>query len=250
MWYRFIGLLVLGLFSLWACTSEPASPLGDLPLHTRPEGAGRAPCGPLWEEGAEVTLRGLYRTSGQGDEFGIRPYLDVVHFFSDASSCWARIFLLGRSVEMGTVSWDAPLYVEVGGRLSAGRWSSPGLWDLQVERWSILLLDGRAVREACQAAVAAHLSDLEALDWAALALPSYVTGTAGFRPDAEGLRRLEIHFLGGDDGRPLLLLEGKGPALPPVRPLVERWVAVECVYDVAQGQVVELVATIRGEVHE
>lgn len=239
-----------GLFFLWACTLGPTSPLGQWSLYTRPEGDGRAPCGPLWEEGAEVTLHGLYRTSGQGSGFGTHPYLDVVHFSSDGSSCWARIFLLGRNVDLGTVPWDAPLYLEVGGRISAGRWSSPGLWDLQVGRWSILPLDSRVVREACQAAVEAHLSELEALDWAALALPSYVTGTAGFRPDAEGLCHLEMHFLGSDDSRPLLLLEGRGPAMPPVRPLVERWVSLECVYDLAQGQVLELVATIRGEVHE
>lgn len=236
--------LSLGLLFLGACTSGRASPLRNPPPHTRPEGVGRSPCGPLWEEGAEATLRGLYRTSSQG------AYLDVSHFSADGSSCWARFFLLSRSMDLGTVPWEAPLYVEVGGWLSAGRWSSPGLWDLQVERWSVLPLDGPAVREACQAAVEAHLSELEALDWAALALPSYVTGTAGFRPDEEGLRRLEMQFLGSDDGQPLLLLEGRGPALPPVRPLVERWVAVECVYDLAQGQVVELVATIRGEVHE
>ncbi len=153
-------------------------------------------------------------------------------------------------MDLGTVPWDTPLYVEVGGRLSAGRWSSPGLWDLQVEHWTTLPLDGRAVRGACREAVATHLSDLEALDWAALALPSYVTGTAGFRPDMEEFRHMEMHLVGGDDIRPLFLLEGRGPTLPPVRPLVERWVAVECVYDVDRGKVLELVATIRGEVHE
>lgn len=235
--------LSLGLLFLWTCGSKPASPLRNLSLRTRPEEIGRTPCGPLWEESTVVTLRGLYRTSGG------EAYLDVLHFFSDGSSCWTRFFWVGGAAP-GTVSWEAPLYVEVTGRLSAGRWSSPGLWDLQVERWSVLPLDGPVVREACQAAVTAHLSDLEALDWAALALPSYVTGTAGFRPDAEGLRRLELHFLGSDDSRPFLLLEGRGPALPPVRPLVERWVSLECVYDLAQGQVLELVATIRGEVHE
>lgn len=234
------GFLILG--GLLACGPAifPETP----PLHTRLEGGDRAPCGPLWEEGAELALRGLYRTSGR------EAYLDVLHFFPDGSSCWARFFLLGRSMDLGTVPWDTPLYVEVGGRLSAGRWSSPGLWDLQVEHWTTLPLDGRAVREACREAVATHLSDLEALDWAALALPSYVTGTAGFRPDMEEFRHMEMHLVGGDDIRPLFLLEGRGPTLPPVRPLVERWVAVECVYDVDRGKVLELVATIRGEVHE
>lgn len=237
----FAGLLIL---FLGACGSGEANPLAGPPLHTRPEGVGRVRCGPLWEEGEEITLRGLYRTSGES------AYLDIQHFFPDGSSCWARVFLLNRGMEPGAIPWNAPLYVEVGGRLSSGRWSSPGLWDLQVERRSLLPLDHRAVQEDCQAAVADRLPDLEALDWAALALPSYVTGTAGFHPDAEGLRHLEFHFLGSDDGRPLLLLEGQGPALPPVRPLVERRVAVECVYDLAQGKVQELVATIRGEVHE
>ncbi|MGB9724652.1 MAG: hypothetical protein ACPL7G_12265, partial [Chloroflexia bacterium] len=163
------GLLGLGgLLFLWACGLGPAVSPVNVSLRTRPEGAGRTPCGLLWEEGAEVALRGLYRISGQG------AYLDVAHFSSDGSICWARIFLLSRSMDLGVVPWDAPLYVEVGGRLSSVRWSAPGLWDLQVERWSILPLDDRAVREACREAVSAHLADLEALDWAALALPSYV----------------------------------------------------------------------------
>jgi len=36
---------------------------------------------------------------------------------------------------------DSPHALPVTARLSAGGWSLPGLWDLRVEEWMVLLLD-------------------------------------------------------------------------------------------------------------
>lgn len=249
---RWVGpffMAVVGLLVMSSCGSEPtASALSTPPvlplLRTRSEMVSLSPCGPLWTEGALATVRGLYRRSGG------RAYLDVAHIFPDgAVPCWARFFLK-EDLGLGAVDWDAPRYVEVTGRLSASSWSSAGLWDIEAERWTLLPLDVSAARRACQGAVAAQTAALQALDWAALAMPTYVSGTSGFVPSAEALARPAVRFLGIDEQRPLLLMEARGPDLPPVRPLVTRWVAVECLYDLERGQVVELVATIRGEVQE
>ncbi len=244
MRYRsiFAGLLGLGLF-LWACTSGPATVPENLLLRTRPEGSDRFPCGPLWEVGEQVPLRGLCRTSGG------QPYLDVV-VLTDTSFCWARFFLQGKEMGIGEVSWNEPRYVEVTGRILPDPGGVHGRWTLGVERWAVLPLNLAAVRESCRQAVAKQAAELVALDWAALALPAYVTGTAGFRPQEESLHHLEMVPVGVDVREPLLLLEARGPTLPPVRPLVERWVVLECFYDLEQERVVSLVATIQGEVQE
>jgi hypothetical protein len=157
---------------------------------------------------------------------------------------------LDKDLGLGKITWDTPAYVQVTGLLSAGRWDSPGLWDLQVIRWQALPLDVAAVQASCRSAVATQVLALQALDWASLALPSFITGTAGFRPSAADLANVVVRLDGADDRSPLLVLTARGPDLPNVRPLVHRWVAVECVYDVGQKQVVEVVATIQGEVQE
>lgn len=249
-WVGPFSMAVLSLLVMSSCGSEPtgsallSTPPVPPPLRTRGEMVSLSPCGPLWTEGVSATVRGLYRRSGE------QAYLDVVHIFpGNAEPCWARFFLR-EDLGLGAVSWDVPRYVEVTGRLSASSWSSAGLWDLEAERWTLLPLDVSAVQQACREAVAAQTAALQALDWAALAMPTYVTGTMGFVPSAEALARPAVRLLGADDRQPLLFLEARGPDLPPVRPLVTRWIAVECLYDLARGQVVELVATIRGEVQE
>jgi len=235
---------LLSLLTLSECGATPdtfSTPPVLPPLRTRSELVAVPPCGPLWAEGASATVRGLYRTSGD------RAYLDIVH--AGEPPCWARI-LLQPDLGLGAVSSDAPRYVEVTGRLSSSAWSTAGLWDLEVERWTLLSLDVAAAQQACQEAVAGQTAALQAVDWAALAMPTYVTGTAGFVPPAEGLARPAVHLLGTDDRQALLFLEARGPDLPPVRPLVTRWVAVECRYDLSSGRVLELVASIRGQVEE
>jgi len=249
-WAALFPCCFLGMLLLFSCGQVPtADPgrtdvAGSAPaLHTRPEAVSHTPCGPLWSEGEEATLRGLYRTSGE------QAYIDVVRVQSGAPPCWARFFL-DRDIGLGAVSWDAPYYLEVTGRPSSARWSSPGLWDLQVARWSELPFDTGTAREACRQAVAAQSAALQQLDWAALASPAYVTGTAGFRPAGADLAQAEVDIIGADDREPLLVMEAVGPDLPQVRPLVRRWVSVECVYDLEQARVTALVATIAGEVQE
>ncbi len=219
------------------------SPAAAVVLRTAPETAASSPCGPLWPEGPEITLRGLYRTTSK------QAYLDVARPAADGTRCWARFFL-DRDIGLGAVAWAEPRYVEVAGRVSSGHWDSPGLWDLQVARWTLLPLDTAAVRSACRGAVVAQAPALQSADWAALASPAFVTGTAGFRPEAAALSAVTVQLAGADDRGPLLLLTARGPELPAVRPLVTRWVELECVYDLDRAQVVALTATIRGEVLE
>lgn len=245
-------LMLLCPLMLGACAGEPgvlpagsgSSPVPPA-LETRPEQETPVPCGALWDEGTPVRLRGLYRTSGD------QPFLDVLRLSAPGQTpCWARFFLLGQDLGLGKVAWGAPRYVEVSGRLASDRWSSAGLWDLAVSGWAVLPLDVTEAERTCRQAVAAQTKALQALDWAGLAAPSYVTGTAGFVPAAGALAQATFQPLGVDDREPLLLLEARGPDLPAVRPLVTRWVAVECVYNLEQGRVLQLVATIRGEVQE
>jgi hypothetical protein len=239
--------LLLGLLLLSGCgetrAAAPATPAALPPLRTRSEGVASGPCGPLWPEGEQVTLRGFYRTSGN------QAYIDVSHILTGAPPCWARFFL-DRDLGLGAISWDSPAYVEVTGQASTERWSSAGLWDLQVTRWTDLSWSSAAATVACRQAVAAQAATLRGIEWSSLASPAYVTGTVGFRPAVEDLASLSWRPIGADDSRPLLLLEARGPDLPPVRPLVYRWVSVDCVYSLETQQVAELVATIRGEVQE
>lgn len=246
------SLLVCGLAFVAACGEVPTigtAPVVSLPpapslsLSTHPEGTTSTPCGPLWPEGEQVTLRGLYRTAGDDG------YLDVTRAAADAPPCWARFFLVPNP-GLGPIAWEDPVYVEVVGLVSSSRWDSPGLWDVQVLRWAELPLDLAAARAACRQAVAAQTTTLQSLDWSGLALPGYVTGTAGFRPSAAELADVAVQLDGTDDRAALILLTARGPNLPAVRPLVTRWVSLECVYDAAQGRVVQIAATIRGEVQE
>ncbi len=240
-------LCLCGPLFLAACGDLPAAgtavPSAPVPLRTRGEGIASAPCGPLWPTDGAITLRGLYRTSGS------QSYLDVSRIVTGTAPCWARFFL-DRDLGLGTVAWDAPAYIEVSGWVSSERWSSAGLWDLRVTGWVELGWGDAAAWSACGQAVSAHATALQGLDWSGLATPAYVTGTAGYRPALEDLDDLPWLPIGADDGRPLLLLEAHGPDLPPVRPLVSRWISLECVYDLEAGRVLELVATIRGEVQE
>lgn len=227
---------------------DPSAALPGPPLRTRPEGLASAPCGPLWPEGERITVRGLYRTSGE------QAYLDVQHLQPEGPPCWARFFLQpdpGRGgLDLGAVDWHDPGYVEVTGQLSSERWSSAGLWDLQVADGTVLPWEPAAVRAACLEAVLAQAVVLADLDWAALALPSYYTATVDFFPSPEQVAQFEVQLLGADEARPVVVATAEGAELPPWRPLVRRWVAVDCLYDLERGQVVELVATIRGEVQE
>jgi hypothetical protein len=217
----------------------PAGPV----LRTRDEGADVSACGPLWPESGTVTLRGLYRTSG--DE----AYIDAYRGLAGESPCWSRFFL-DPVPELGVVSWEAPRYVEVTGRVSTIRWSSPGLWDLQVDDWSLLPFDPEAVGKRCQRGIADHADDLRRLDWERLSFPAFYTGTASFEPLPDSFGTFRMTILGADDRQPMVLLAGEGPELPPVRPLVRRWIAVDCVYDLDEERVVQLIATIRGELQE
>jgi hypothetical protein len=245
------SLVLLALLSTCGNVPTPAaapvvalpSPL-PLPLNTRPEGAAGAPCGPLWPDGEQATLRGLYRTAGKDG------YLDVSRAAADTPPCWARFFLLDQDLGLGSVEWEAPVYVEVVGLPSSSRWNTAGLWDVQVLRWTVLPLDLAAARAACRQAVIEQTTALQTLDWASLALPGYVTGTAGFRPSAAELAGVTVQLDGADDRAARLLLTARGPNLPSVQPLVTRWASFECQYDIPQGQVVQIVATIRGEVQE
>lgn len=248
---RAVSSVLLLLLLLASCGSlVPPGPETVLPvtvsapaLQTRAEGDASTPCGPLWTEGERVTLRGLYRTSGG------RAYLDVTRVSPSGPPCWARFFL-DRDLGLGTVVWDKPGYAEVVGLPSSSHWDSLGLWDLQVLRSTVLPLDVDAARAACGLAVAGQSAALRALDWSALALPGFVTGTAGFRPTPADLSGLAIQLDGADDRRPLLVLTARGPDLPEVHPLVHRWIALECVVDLESGQALTLTATIRGEVQE
>jgi hypothetical protein len=245
-----MNLLLLALLS--ACGQVPAAPTvpvqalpSALPLvlETRPEETTSTPCGPLWSEDEQVTLRGLYRMAGTDG------YLDVNRVSAGAPPCWARIFL-DQDLGLAPVAWEDPAYIEVTGLLSSSRWDSAGLWDIQVFRWSVLPLDLAAARAACRQVVVAHTTVLQELDWSSLALPGYVTGTAGFRPAAVDLAGVAVRVEGADDRSARIVLTARGPDLPAVHPLVTRWVSIECVYDVSQSQVVHIVATIRGEVQE
>lgn len=245
-WFLGVSLLLL----LAACGQVPVEtvrpalpPAAAVVLRTAPETAASEPCGSLWVEGQEITLRGLYRTTGK------RGYLDVARPTPDGLRCWARFFL-DRDIGLGPVDWAQPVYVEAVGRVASGHWDSPGLWDLQVARWTVLPLDMAAAHSSCRAAVAAQTAALQEVDWAALSSPAFVTGTAGFRPDAAALSNVAVQPAGADDRGPLLLLTARGPELPAVRPLVTRWVELECVYDLDRAQAVTLTATIRGEVQE
>ena len=222
--------------------AAPPSPL-PLPLNTRAEGLAGGPCGALWSEDEPVTLRGLYRTVGAAG------YLDVSHVDPDGPPCWARFFL-DQDLGLGPSDWEDPAYVEVVGLLSSSGWGSAGLWDVQVLRWTTLPLDPAVARSACRQAVAGQTAPLQRVDWASLALPGFVTGTAGFRPTTADLAAVTVTLNGADDRAGLLVLTARGPDLPAVRALVTRWVALECLYDMNLGQVVQITATIQGEVQE
>ena len=244
------GLLVLTLLS--ACGQVPAIPTVPvqalpsalpLSLNTRSEGVVSTPCGPLWPEDEQVILRGLYRVAGKDG------YLDVTRISMDEPACWARFFL-DQDLGLGEVDWGNPAYVEVIGLPSSSRWGTAGLWDVQVGERTVLSRDLATARAACRQAVVEQTTALQELDWSSLALPAYVTGTAGFQPSAAELADVTVDLTGADDRSALVLLTAKGPDLPPVKPLVTRWVSIECVYDGTQQQVVRIVATIRGEVQE
>jgi hypothetical protein len=249
-----LGLCLLGLcFS--GCASSGSEPTADRPpiapttsvppppLQTLVEGDVSFPCGPLWPEDEKITVRGLYRTSGD------RAYLDIYRPQSEGPACWARFFV-ERDLGLGKVEWQNPRYLEVTGLLSAERWSSAGLWDLKVTDWVLLRFDLAEAQSACLDAVVAQSAALHDLDWAALAIAPYYTATIGFRPTVAERGQFQVKALGADDSRPFVYLTVEGPELPEYRPLVRRWVAVDCLYDLEKGQVKELVATIRGEVQE
>lgn len=247
-------LVLLCSWLLLGCTREGAgsmptggealaAPTGRPQLRTRQEGVGVDACGGIWPQEERVTVRGLFRTAGE------QAYLDVVHMPPESPPCWARLFL-DPQPDVGRVSWEAPLYLEVSGWLSTSRWSSAGLWDLRVDEWAELLFDPVGARQACREAVRAATAELQQLDWGSLATPTYAEVTAAYHLSAEDLASVEVQIQGVDPDRPLVLLTARGPDLPQVRPLVFRWVAVECVYDVAAEQVLVLVATIQGEVQE
>ncbi len=248
-------LLLFCLALLSSCGQiPPVGPLNlpsptPLPIFTRPEQAASVPCPALWNEGETATVRGLYRISGG------EAYLDLVRADSAAPSestltpagfapCWTRLFLRGEPTR-AVVSWDDPLYVEAAGPVHLP--SASGLWEMQVQHSTQLPFDPEFVRLACRQAVLDQEDDLQSLDWSQLAAPGYMTGTIGFHLQPEAFAQAQVLLLGTDDRKPLLWAVVRGPDLPEVKPLVHRWVEVECVYDLDRAQLVQLTATIRGE---
>ncbi len=232
-------------------TSLPTMP----PLYTRPERTASVPCQSHWSKGETATVRGLYRTSG--DE----AYLDLIGSESalersstarsgvstpegSSAPCWTRLFLRGGPAG-AVVSWADPLYVEASGTIQPR--DTGGLWEMQVRQSGELPFDPGAARAACRQAVQDRATELQALDWSLLAIPGYVTGTAGFHPQPEAFSQAQVLLLGTDERQPFLWAVVRGPDLPEVKPLVHRWVEVECLYDLDQARVVQLTATIRGE---
>ncbi len=248
-------LLLFCLALLSSCGQIPpvgslnTPPPTPLPIYTRPEQAASVPCPALWKEGETATVRGLYRTSGE------EAYLDLVRADSAASSdstlapggsvaCWTHLYLRGEP-RRAVASWDDPLYVEASGPVHLP--SASGFWEMQVKHSTQLTFDPEAIRLACRQAVLDQADDLQSLDWSQLAAPGYVTGTAGFYPQPEAFAQAQVLLLGTDDRKPLLWAVVRGPDLPEVKPLVHRWVEVECAYDLDRAQPMYLTATIRGE---
>ncbi|MEO8286338.1 MAG: hypothetical protein ABI670_07850 [Chloroflexota bacterium] len=106
-----------------------------------------------------------------------------------------------------------------------------------------------------QQAIQTEADRLAKVDYAALSIPQYVTVTHSLQitPDAFDGSGAVVEQYGEAAGeRRWALYAWRGPDIPqlPNRLIVFRWVEVYAVYDLAQEEVVRLLATVRGEVHE
>jgi hypothetical protein len=119
---------------------------------------------------------------------------------------------------------------------------------------SVCKADAGAIEAAGQA-VESMGSELAQVDYAALALPRFVTVTQKLKLDADSWRdaKVELDACGSEGGKAKWQVFGvEGPEFEqlPNQLLVHRWPHVYVLYDVEDQAVQKLVATIRGYVLE
>ncbi len=111
-------------------------------------------------------------------------------------------------------------------------------------------------RQVVEDAIRSAAFNLAAVPYASLSLPAFVTPTLALSIKSVDFTgqdaRLDSWGISRSGSAGWILYYWRGPEVPPhpERPLVNRWVTVYALYDMATGRVVRLVATIRGEALE
>lgn len=115
--------------------------------------------------------------------------------------------------------------------------------------------DSQAAQDAAQKAISSSAPALLAIDYAALALPDFVTTTRTLnlkQGQIDG-RDLMLDAFGSDaQGGKWALYAWQGPEIPQLsdRPLVHRWVQVYALVDLSTNRVDTLFPSIVGQVYE
>ena len=115
--------------------------------------------------------------------------------------------------------------------------------------------DSKSAQDAAQQAIVANATSLQAIDYAGLSLPAFVTTTRtlDLRPDQIDGRDLRVESYGSDqNGGKWAVYGWQGPEIPQLidRPLVHRWVQVYVLVNLSNNQVSTLFPTIVGQVYE
>ena len=115
--------------------------------------------------------------------------------------------------------------------------------------------DTRSAQDAARQAISDNASALQAVDYASLSLPAFVTTTRtlNLRPDQIDGHGLRIESYGSDSqGGKWAVYGWQGPEIPQLseRPLVHRWVHIFALVNLDTNQVNTLFPTIVGQVYE
>jgi hypothetical protein len=217
---RRLVMVVAGLGLLSGCVAVPAQQVAVQELCFASAGEWPQP-------GEHFTLHGLY---------------------DPAANALRTVRIEGMSAQVNWYTLDRAPQPEAGygtARVTAGGYAS-----LTLDVWQPVPIDLDVIEATCERAVMLSGFSLRHVPWETLALPQYRDTTAAFRFAPAAALLPEVQVLGIDWDAQEALCMWQGPALPEQHPLVQRWVMLYPVYDLATGRVERLVITIEGELQE
>jgi hypothetical protein len=195
----------------------------------------------------QVTVQELrFAASGEWPQAGER--LTLRGLYDPAANALRTVRIEGMSAQVNWYTLDRAPQPEAGygtAQVTAGGYAA-----LTLDAWEPAPIDLNVIEATCEQAVMVSGFSLRNVPWGALALPQYRDTTASFRFAPMAALLPDVQVLGIDWDAQEALCVWRGPTLPEQHPLVQRWVMLYPVYDLATGRVERLVITIEGELQE